>query len=177
MFRQGQRASAIFAIETGSIRLERSLRDGSTVVLHTARAGETFAEASFNADHYHCDAVAESDSLVWVLDSAVLRSGDHYAGLHRTLNALLANQVRELRTLVSLRDIRSAEERLLAWFRLHASPRGNEFVLSQTWTVVAQQIGLTRESVYRALAKLSRDGVIERTIDPGDVAQERLRLL
>ncbi len=177
LFRQGQPANAIYAIRSGSIRMERDLEDGSTVVLHTARAGETFAEAAFNASHYHCNAVAVSDSDVLVLASKVLNGETADLALHKLLNTILANQVRELRTLVSLRDIRGAEDRLLAWIQLQPQTRAGEIVISQTWTVIAQAIGLTRESVYRALSNLVRKRVIERSTAQSDDRTERLRLL
>jgi DNA-binding Lrp family transcriptional regulator len=34
--------------------------------------------------------------------------------------------------------------------------------LERTWKVIATEIGLTHEAVYRALAELERDGLIER---------------
>jgi DNA-binding MarR family transcriptional regulator len=40
--------------------------------------------------------------------------------------------------------------------------------LEWTWKTIATEIGLTHEAVYRALAELERDGLIER--DRGTVA-------
>ena len=58
LFSQGARARAIFALESGRLRLLRRTVAGHLVVLHRARAGELFAEAAFFSETYHCDAVA-----------------------------------------------------------------------------------------------------------------------
>ncbi|HYD31990.1 MAG TPA: cyclic nucleotide-binding domain-containing protein, partial [Azospirillaceae bacterium] len=42
LFRQGDTAIAIYAVEQGRVRLVRHLEDGSTVAVHVVRAGETF---------------------------------------------------------------------------------------------------------------------------------------
>ncbi|MEA2737854.1 MAG: hypothetical protein QOH05_1161, partial [Acetobacteraceae bacterium] len=64
LFHQDDPVMALYRLETGRIRLVRHLEDGTTVILHSARSGETFAEASAFADAYHCDAVAEVASRV-----------------------------------------------------------------------------------------------------------------
>jgi CRP-like cAMP-binding protein len=46
LFQQGDRAAAVYFVEKGCLRLERRTFDGRVVTLHTARAGELFAEAS-----------------------------------------------------------------------------------------------------------------------------------
>ena len=48
LFSQGARARAIFALDSGRLRLLRRTVAGHLVVLHRARAGELFAEAAFS---------------------------------------------------------------------------------------------------------------------------------
>lgn len=72
LFRQGDAKTGVFEVTLGRLRLERRTFDGRLVVLHTARAGELFAEASLFADAYHCDAVAITDAVVDVYDKAAL---------------------------------------------------------------------------------------------------------
>jgi CRP-like cAMP-binding protein len=142
----------------------RHLEDGTTVILHSARSGETFAEASAFAEAYHCDAVAEVASRV-----AAVPKSEFLAALARDPEAsfrfarLLADQVRDLRSRLEIRNIRSAPERLMAWLRLRAAGRPPTAVLGQTWSDVAAEVGLSREAVYRALAALEQDGSIVRT--------------
>jgi CRP-like cAMP-binding protein len=164
LFHQDDLVMALFRLETGRIRLVRHLEDGTTVILHSARSGETFAEASAFADAYHCDAVAEVASRV-----AAVTKSEFLAALARDPEAsfrfarLLADQVRDLRSRLEIRNIRSAPERLMAWLRLRAAGRPPTAVLGQTWSDVAAEVGLSREAVYRALAALEQDGSIVRT--------------
>ncbi|SDB20971.1 cAMP-binding domain of CRP or a regulatory subunit of cAMP-dependent protein kinases [Belnapia rosea] len=163
LFRQGEVVTALYRLQGGRIRLIRCLEDGTAVVLHVARAGETLAEASAFADAYHCDAVADVPSEVECLPKAELvaalaSDGEARLGFTR----LLAAQVRDLRARAELQSIRSAPERVLAWLRMRATDNPPVAVLERTWTEVAAEIGLTREATYRALAKLEVDGRIVR---------------
>ncbi|MFI5011146.1 MAG: Crp/Fnr family transcriptional regulator [Hyphomicrobiales bacterium] len=164
LFRQGDPASAIYLVREGRVRLVRHLEDGSAVVLHVARPTESLAEASLFAETYHCDAVADVDCLVAVLPRQELLdtlASSPVAALR--LSRLLAWQVRDLRTRLELRNIRSASERLLAWLKLRARGSPPTIVLGRTWTDVAAELGLTREAVYRALRRLGQSGEIRRS--------------
>lgn len=70
LFRRGEPASAVFAIDRGRLRLERSLEDGTPVTLAVLGPGDGVAEASLFADVYHCDARAEVASRLWVYPKA-----------------------------------------------------------------------------------------------------------
>src|SRR5271166_1813686 len=72
LFEQGDPASAIYKIESGRLRLIRRTLDDHLVVLHTARAGELFAEAALFSEVYHCDAVAAVPSRIRAYPKAAL---------------------------------------------------------------------------------------------------------
>jgi CRP-like cAMP-binding protein len=168
VFRQGDPAAAVFLIEAGRVRLVRVLEDGMPLGLYVAEAGESFAEASLSAAHYHCDAVAETDTVVLALpksDLLAALAADPAECL--ALALALASQVRDLRARLELRNIRSATARVLAWLRLHASGNPPRAPIRRSWTQVADELGLTREVVYRVLAMLERQGRISR--EPGVV--------
>ena len=163
MFRQGDSASAIFVVETGRIRLARVLAHGVSLVVHIAQAGETFAEASLSAARYHCDAIAEDHSTVLAVPKADLLaalSNDPSQAL--AVAKALASQVRDLRARLELRNVRPATERVLTWLRLHASGDPPRVPQTRPWTQVADELGLTREALYRALAKLEQQKMIGR---------------
>ena len=164
VFRQGDTATAIFVVGQGRIRLTRALEDGTSATIHVAEAGDSFAEASLSAPRYHCDAIAELPSVVLHVpkrDLLAALTADPSESL--ALAGALAAQVRDLRSALELRNIRSASARLLAWLRLHASGRPPAVQLRRSWSLVADELGLTREAVYRALASLERQGRIERS--------------
>ena len=163
VFRQGDAADAVFLVEMGRVRLVRVLADGTPLVMYVAEVGESFAEASLSAAHYHCDAVAETDAVVLALPKADLLSALAADPAECLAVALaLAAQVRDLRARLELRNIRSATARVLAWLRLHASGNPPSVPMRRSWTQVADELGLTREVVYRALAMLDRQGRIRR---------------
>ena len=153
----------MFLVETGRVRLARVLADGTPLILYVAQAGESFAEASLSAVHYHCDAIAETETAVLALPKADLLSAlaaDPPECVALTLT--FAAQVRDLRARLELRNIRSASARVLAWLRLHASGSPASVPMHRSWTQVADELGLTREVVYRALATLERQKRISR---------------
>jgi cAMP-binding proteins - catabolite gene activator and regulatory subunit of cAMP-dependent protein kinases len=160
----GDATVAVFRVDHGRVRLVRHLEDGSSVTLHVARDGETFAEAALWAEAYHCDGVAEAPSEVTVIpktDLLVALEDSPQAAL--ALARDLASQVRDLRTRLELRTIRSAPERIVAWLRLQASGDPPTVRLDRPWTEIAADIGLTHEAIYRALAVLERAGRIARS--------------
>jgi CRP-like cAMP-binding protein len=163
LFRQGDEASAIYLVESGRLRLERRTIDGRLVVIHTARPGELFAEASLFSDVYHCDAVAAEACRVRRYPKAAVLAAlraDPDAAVR--FLAVVARQLQQLRQRLELRNVRSAQERLRLYLGLHAD--GNGVVrLPGHLQDIAADIGLTREALYRALAALQRTGAIRRT--------------
>src|SRR5438874_8322178 len=153
LFRQGDRAAAIYKVESGRLRLIRRTVDDHLVILHTARRGEFFAEASLFAAVYYCGAVAAAQSRVRVYPKAkvmdALRNDPIVA---EALMARLARQLHELRARMELRNIRSARERVLQYLRLRTGSNDRGISIEGRLQDIAAEIGMTREALYRALA-------------------------
>lgn len=163
LFHQGDAVRDIFVVATGRVQLQRHTIEGVRLTLQTARAGELLAAASLFATHYHCDAVADAPSHVHVFSRRVIREAlEARPDLARSLMATLATQVIELRTRLELRNIRSARQRV--WHHLAlAADSDRRIATPEPLTYMAQVVGLTPEALYRTLAALERDGVINRT--------------
>jgi CRP-like cAMP-binding protein len=163
LFRQGDKVRAIYFIEEGRLRLERRTFDGRLLFLGTTPAGEFFVEAALFADAFHCDAVATEPSRVRVYPKAmvlnVLRADP--AGAMSFL-ADVAHQVIELRQRLELMKVRSAKERLMLYLDANAASDGRTVELRGQLQDIASDLGLTREALYRTLARLERAGAIER---------------
>jgi CRP-like cAMP-binding protein len=163
LFATGEPVRSLFVVETGRLRLLRHTVHGAAVVLHVARSGEAFAEASLFSRAYHCDALAEIPSSVTAYPKRALLGAlreDSEAAV--TLVEHLAQQVQALRGRIELLNIRSSRDRVLGYLHSRLSASATAVELDRTWKAIASEIGLTHEAVYRALAELERDGLIER---------------
>jgi CRP-like cAMP-binding protein len=162
LFRQGELTGAVFLILRGRLRMVRNLASGDRITIHTGRTGELFAEGSLFSDVYQCDAIAAEPTRVRACGKAEMLAaiGDSPA----TMLALLEQVTRSLhhaRAMRELRNIRSADDRVLHHLHLSASKDG-AVVFDRPLLEVAEDLGLTHEAYYRALATLTRAGAIER---------------
>lgn len=155
LFRQGDDSYAIFFLEKGCIQLVRHTENGEDIVIHRAIAGETFAEPSMFFEQYHCDAIALEDAeLISIERDAILEAMGRGAAFAIALCARFASQVQTYRRRIEIQAIRAADERVFAAIA--------DGMLGKEIKQFAAEIGLTHEATYRALAKLVKDGRIEK---------------
>ncbi len=165
LFYRGDRAAAIYRVESGRLRLLRPAVDGRLGVLHTARAGDLFAEAALFSDAYHYDAVAAVPSRVRLYPKdALLAALRADPALLEAFTAELARRLQALRSRLELRDVPSARERVLQHLALAAAETGGcRIPIEGQLQDIAADLGLTREAFYRTLAALEAEGAIIRT--------------
>jgi CRP/FNR family transcriptional regulator, dissimilatory nitrate respiration regulator len=157
LFHAGDPVQALFHVEQGRIRLTRA-----GAVLHVAEAGQPFAETSLFTEFHDCDAVAETAAQVLAFPKgAVLLLLKAHPDLNLAFSAYLARQLHRLRGRLELARMRSARERVLAYLTQTGVADG-AVTLDRPLTVVAGEMGLTREALYRTLAKLEKEGRISR---------------
>lgn len=163
IFWAGDATHSVYFVVSGAVRLVRYGRAGEEVILHEARPGAFFAEASLDSAHYHCDAMAGEASELLQFPSGVIRqllqSDRAFA---QEWVALLARQLRSARTRVERLSLKNASERV--WHLLYSEGRGArcEVTVQGTLKDLARELGLTHETLYRTLATMARDGLIER---------------
>jgi CRP-like cAMP-binding protein len=163
LFRQGEPATAVFLIARGRLRMIRHLASGDRITIHTGRTGELFAEGSLFSDVYQCDAIAAEPTRVRACGKAEMLAAIN--GSPSTMLALLEQVTRSLhhaRAMRELRNIRSADDRVLQHLHLSAS-KDSVVVFDRPLLEVAEDLGLTHEAYYRALATLAHTSAIERT--------------
>ena len=149
-------------IQQGRVKLIRHSLAGENIVLHVATAGEMIAEASFFSENYHCSAVADQPSKVLSIDrDSALNTIINSPQTSQTVMHLFAQQIRDLRGLHEIRNIRSAEQRVLAYLNKLANEKG-ELQLEMSLQDMAYKLGLAHETLYRALSKLEASGKIQR---------------
>ena len=163
LFAAGDPVRSLFVVASGRLRLLRHTVHGAALTLYVARAGEALAEASLFARAYHCDAVADVPSTVSAYPKrALLEALRENPGAALGFTGQLAQQVQALRGRIELLNIKSARDRVLAYLHSRLDASVTRVELDRTWKAIAGDIGLTHEAVYRALAELEREGLIER---------------
>lgn len=164
LFRLGNKATGLYEVISGRVRLARVDRSGHEIVLHIAGPGETLAEASLFSPSYHCDAIASTDATVRIYPKAALLAAfyeDRQAA--QAFTATLARQVMNLRTRIEQRNIRSAHERVRHFLKLNVGVDRRTVNLRGSLKDLANELGLTHEALYRTLAALERAGEIKRS--------------
>jgi len=163
LFLREDRPLGLYLLECGEIRLTRTDAHGREMTLFRAQPGETFAEASLFSDAYHCDAAASVPSVVLLLPKpAVLEAFASEPDIAQAFMATLAHQVMTLRTCLENRSLRTARERVLHHLELQASGIDRVVRVNGNLKALASELGLTHESLYRTLASLEAEGVIQR---------------
>jgi CRP/FNR family transcriptional regulator, dissimilatory nitrate respiration regulator len=161
LFSSGDPVVSVFRVVRGRLRLERCLADGRVLAMHTPRAGELVAEGSLFSASYHCDAVAETRTVVEIEERSVFLgrlAADPEAAL--AFCRWLSQQLLRARRLLEIRNVRPVRERLLRYLEVRdepASPEENRPV-----RLLAGELGISPETLYRLLAELEACGEITR---------------
>lgn len=159
LFHRGDRPRAVLCVLDGEIRLVRHSPGGAEIILQRSRAG-FIAEASMEAQAYHCDVVAAESGRLLLFPLTAFRAALVRDPLFN--QAWIGHQARELRRLRARCErlsLNSAAERILHYLEAE----GNEGVitLTQSRKAWASELGLSHEVVYRTLRQLREDGVLE----------------
>lgn len=161
IFRLGDDASAVYRVLNGEVSLTRCSPEGAEIVLHRAREGDFFAEASLFGAQYHCDAICTRPGRCMVLPVAALRhclanNSDFAMEWIATLSRNLRRQ-------------RAAQERLaLKSLRMrvihYIVDRGNDGRIELDQPIIrwADELSASHEALYRTLSEMEREGLLQR---------------
>lgn len=169
LYHRGQPPEAILCVLDGELCLVRHTASGGETVLQRSRAG-FIAEASMNAEVYHCDVVAVEESRVLRFPLPAFRRALEADPLfNHAWIAQLAQELRRVRTQCERLSLHSAAERILHYL----DTEGDEgaVTLTQSRKAWARELGLSHEALYRTLRTLREKGVL--AIDGAYVARCR----
>ncbi|MFX1677432.1 Crp/Fnr family transcriptional regulator [Paraburkholderia sp. A2WS-5] len=162
VFHRGQSVQAVYQVLSGRLLLRRDEAGGESITLQTAEPGDFVAEASLFSARYHCDGVCPVASQLLVLPKeAVLASLRADSTFAIDWIRLLSQQLMQSRARAERLTLRSPRERILQCLRLEADARGT-FTLPGTLMQWARMLGMAHETLYRTLAQLEREGLVER---------------
>ena len=157
LFQTGDESRRLVHLEQGRVSLRR---DG--VTLHRAEAGELLAPDSLFVSHHDCQAVADTAVTVEVFPkAAVLLHLSAHPSITLAFAAHLAQRLHHSHQRLELMRLKTAPERIIAYLTLLGAAQGM-IRLGKSLVAVADELGLTHEALYRALAKLVRDNRLER---------------
>ena len=164
LFQQGDLVSAFFIVETGRVKLVHSFDDDETATIQVAGAGESLAEITLFTETYPCTAIADIRSQLIVYSKPQLLSGFHdYPELAEDFMVRLVRKVQSLQLQLGLRNVRTAHNRVMRYFRyLAQAERQTVIQFNRPLRDVAIELGLTPETLSRALTRLEREGRISR---------------
>ncbi|OGT88195.1 MAG: hypothetical protein A2286_03130 [Gammaproteobacteria bacterium RIFOXYA12_FULL_61_12] len=158
LYRRGQLPEAMLCVLSGEIRLVRHAPGGAEIVLQRSRSGFV-AEASLDAQTYHCDVVAATDGRLLLFPRFAFQAAlENEPVFNRAWINLLAREVRRLRAKGELLSLNSAAARILHYVEAEGSD--GAIILNQTRKSWAAELGLTHEVLYRTLRQLRERGGI-----------------
>lgn len=161
VFRYGDAVNAVYRVLKGEICLTRFSPEGSEIVLHRAREGDFLAEASLFASYYHCDAVCTRAGRYLRLPADAMRqclasAPDFAMGWIATLSGCLRKQRASQERL----NLKSLRMRVIHY--LVDQGKAGRVELDQPVIRWAAELGASHEALYRTLAEMEREGLLQR---------------
>lgn len=178
IFMEGERAEAVYFVKSGKIKISKNASDGKEHIIHIMTDGEVFAEAClFGLSPYPANAEAIEDSELYMIKNSDLEKLlEAYPKtaiqiikvLSKRLN-LVSKQIENL----ALRDAYGKTAALIIQLLRNDGIEAKNGVVLRTDLSrqdMGNMVGLTRETLTRALMRLKNDGTI-------DIDRDEIRLL
>lgn len=164
LFHQNDPATALYIVASGRLQVSRITCEERNLTLQIARPGDLIGERALFKSHHDCFAIAEVPSRVLIYPKPDLQTALRTnPTLAEELIALVVQNMQALEIRFELYNIRAARERVLRYLR-HRVRRGGRqtVILDRPFKDIAAELGLTPETLSRALKKLEREGAIAR---------------
>jgi CRP/FNR family transcriptional regulator len=167
IYQAGDRFENLFILNTGFIKIVHPAPDGREQVVGLKFRGDWLGFDGMAHGRYSCDAVAMDTGEVWLIGyDALLASCTRQPVLLSVLHAAMAREIAGDRdSLMSVCTL-PADARVANFLRHWAESlakrglRTDQFTLRMTRAEIGNYLGMTLETVSRALSKLARDKVI-----------------
>lgn len=161
IFHLGDEVDAVYRVLEGEVCLTRFSPEGTEIVLHRAREGDFFAEASLFGTQYHCDAICTRSGCCLRLPAEALRhclAND--PGFAMEWVATLSRNLRRQRAAQERLGLKSLRMRVIHYI----VDRGQEGRVELDQPIIrwATELGASHEALYRTLAEMEREGILQR---------------
>jgi len=167
MFRAGERFDCLYVVNSGMMKVVKLAADGREQVVGLKFRGDWLGFHGIAHGVYGCDAIAMDTGEVWALPydtlmAAALRQPALLALVHEAMSREIGRDRESLMSVCTLSaDARVAD--FLRWWAESLGDRGlrtDQITLRMTRAEIGNYLGLTLESVSRALSKLAKHAVI-----------------
>jgi CRP/FNR family transcriptional regulator len=166
LFHEGDRATRVFTLTRGCLKLYKLLADGRRQVTGFMFPGD-FLGISVDDEHaFTAESLVESE-LCWFPRNRFDAFVDEHGQMERELYRVAAHELAAAQQQMVLLGRKTAAERVASFFLMLAekTERGTgvpaRFVdLPMSRSDIADYLGLTKETVSRVLAKLKRDRLV-----------------
>ena len=167
---EGNTCDRVFIVRDGRVKLYRMTAEGREQILEMLGPGDTCA-CNPGTREWFCSASAEalSDCKVWFFSRyQYVRLVEKNTPLSHSLNRIFAERLRCMSSLVeevSLKDTRKRVVKFLLDMLAHEeskkAARAGELPVPFTREVLAQRLGMARETVARQLHELKHEKLID----------------
>lgn len=173
IYQSGERFGNLYVLNSGLFKIVNLAPDGRELVVGLKFRGDWLGFDGIAAGRYSCDAVAMDTGDIWVLRyervlAACMGRPELLALLHQAMSREIARDRDALMSVCTL----SADARVADFLRYWAESlarrglRTDQITLRMTRAEIGNYLGMTLETVSRALSRLARCGLID-FIDKG----------
>ena len=167
VYRAGERFVNLCILNSGFVKIVNLAADGREQVVGLKFRGDWLGFDGIANGEYLCNAIAMDTGEIWMIryDTLIIACAEHPAlltVLHKAMSREIARDRDSLMSMCTLpADARVAE--FLRYWADSLARRGlrtDQFTLRMTRAEIGNYLGMTLESVSRALSKLARQRVI-----------------
>lgn len=167
IYQTGERFGNLYILNSGFFKIVNLSADGREQVVGLKFRGDWLGFDGIASGRYSCDAVAMDTGEIWVVSyEALLAACAAHPALLQVLHAAMSREIAHDRdSLMSVCTL-PADARVADFLRYWAETlaergmRTDEITLRMTRAEIGNYLGMTLESVSRALSRLARDNVI-----------------
>jgi len=167
VYRAGDRFGTLYILNSGFFKLVNLAADGREQVVGLKFRGDWLGFDGIAGGVYSCDAVAMDTGDVWMvrydeLLAACRDCAELLTALHEAMSRQIGQERESLMSLCTLPADARVAEFLRCWADSLAKSgmRSDQITLRMTRAEIGNYLGMTLETVSRALSKLARDKVI-----------------
>lgn len=153
LFYEGEKAKAVYLLESGAVQLVKTSEDGREVVIKTVEAGEVFAEAILYLPAYPVTANVIRKSVVHRILLADFKALLSDSNFRTDFETGLMKRVHYLAGRISYLALFDVEERFFAFLRDRYGER-DEYTVALSKKAIAAEIGTTPETLSRLVQRL-----------------------